>query len=209
MTDEEAWHQFPQHRNWFNKLELSLKLGHDCGPCGTTPEKYGKYIVRPIYNLAGMSAKARVDILANYDYAKIEPGHFWCEYIEGKQYSIDYEWKDGKWQVYSAYQAHRKRENPLFQFDKWTRVSIEKELPSWFDCLSDVEKINVEFIENRIIEVHLRTSPDPYYDEIIPIWENQIVDKSEFFDYDWIQDEDNADDHLPIKRLGFFVKGKR
>lgn len=30
--DYEAWEEYPQYRWLFNKLEVSSKLGYDCGP---------------------------------------------------------------------------------------------------------------------------------------------------------------------------------
>ena len=43
---------------------------------------------------------------------------------------------------------------------------------------SAIDIINVEMIGNKVIEVHFRDTPDPDYDELIPVWndDQQVVD---------------------------------
>ena len=43
MQDKHAWLIYPDHRNLFNKLELSLRLGYTCGPAGVDVPKSGMY----------------------------------------------------------------------------------------------------------------------------------------------------------------------
>ena len=60
MNDDEAYHKFPGS-NWvYNKLQLSEKLEYHCGPAGTKVDREGEYIIRPITNLSGMGAGAKI-----------------------------------------------------------------------------------------------------------------------------------------------------
>ena len=65
--DEQAWVAFPQHRWVFNKLEVALKLGYEAGPACVPVQHTGTYIVRPIYNLYGMSVGAKRVFLRKED----------------------------------------------------------------------------------------------------------------------------------------------
>ena len=71
MEDCDAYVKYPNHRKWFNKLWLSEMLGYKCGPAGTDIPEDGTYVVRPIYNLGGMGAGAKVVELKKDDYLKI------------------------------------------------------------------------------------------------------------------------------------------
>jgi hypothetical protein len=207
MDDSQAWKAYPQRRKWFNKLWLSDNLGYDCGPCGVAPEKGDYYIVRPIYNLSGMGAGARRQWIDANDCEQVEPGFFWCEFFEGKQFSVTYDYVEGHWAPKSSWLAVRNIHN-LSKFHIWTKNDYAPELPCFFDELSDVKRINVEFIENKPIEVHLRDSPDPDYDIIIPIWkgDEKVIDKYLKNGYTYIKSFDDADGFIQTPRLGFIVK---
>jgi len=206
-TDHIAYKSFPHHRKWFNKLWLSEQLGYHCGPAGTAPSYSRYYITRPIMNLSGMSLNAKKIFIDAGDVSKVSPGHFWCERFNGCQYSVSYKFQDGHWVPFLSYQAYRD-ENNLYKFQKWVRTDWAIALPSWFNVLSDVDTINVEFIDNNIIEVHLRDTPDPQYNELIPIWESdqQVVDIYKELGYSYIENWDNGDGFLDNPRIGFMVK---
>lgn len=201
-NDNSAWYKFPQHRLWFNKLWLSEQLGYLCGPGGIPVPTQNYYIVRPIYNLRGMGAGATIQNLSPINLNLVPPGYFWCEMFEGNHYSVDLKWHN-KWEIISVFQGINTK-NKLYKFKKWIRSNIDINIPEFLNQLKDCAYINVEFINNKIIEVHLRISPDPKYSEIIPIWEND--QKQLYKDYTWISLEDDADGYLEQKRLGFFVK---
>lgn len=206
-TDIEAYQSYPGLRNWFNKLWLSEQLGYYCGPAGVAPKKSAKYIVRPIMNLVGMSAGAKMKWIDAGDNSKVEPGYFWCELFEGPQLSIDYRWV-GKWEPISCWEATVDPEN-LYMFKKWTRSSSFIEIGLFFDEIADhnVTELNVEFVGGNAIEVHFRHSPDPDYDELIPIWEGdeKKVDILNRLGYKYISDYDDAGGNIPTPRLGFMV----
>ena len=208
MDDSEAWEAFPNKRKWFNKLWLSSKLGYDCGPCGVAPTKSAYYVVRPIYNISGMGAGARVQWIESNDYTRVEPGYFWCEYFNGSQYSVTYENRNSKWEPINSWKAFRNVKS-LSKFDAWVRTDYSPELPSLFNDLFEIKRINVEFIEDKPIETHLRDSPDPNYDILIPVWEDfeeKEIDKLIQMGYTYLESYDDADGFVKPARLGFLVK---
>lgn len=210
LYDEEAWFKYPKYHNWFNKLWLSERLGYNCGPCGTTPTIEGEYIVRPIYNLSGMGVGSKIKYIKPKQYSSIPPGYFWCEVFQGKHLSVTYEFEhDTKplWKPISSWEGVNDKDN-LSRFGRWVRTDEFPVLPHFFSELSEVKRINVEFIDENPIEVHLRESPDPDYDEIIPIWkgEEKTLDKYIKMGYIYIKSFDDADGFLDTPRIGFAVK---
>lgn len=215
IEDCDAWMKYPQHHNWFNKLWVAEKFGYTCGPAGTDIPKSGTYVVRPIYNLGGMGAKAQVMSLPEGDYSTVPPGYFWCEYFNGTHYSVNYEWKwdrdtiNGEWIGTSCWAGINMPIN-LTKFTEWKRSDYIPPVPVELNELNDVNEINVEFIDHNIIEVHLRESPDPEYDHMIPIWESDLGrykhDHYEIHGYKWIEAYDNANGYIDDPRIGFYVK---
>jgi hypothetical protein len=220
MNCEQAYSKYPQHHKWFNKLYVAELFGYDCGPCGTAPTKDGTYIVRPIYNLSGMGVGAKVVELSAGDLRQTPPGYFWCEYLTGKHYSADYTWKGDRdfttgewlqaWEGTSCWEGTNMPIN-LTKFIEWKRSSYIPEVPEKLNSLRDVNKINIEFKGNRVIEVHLRSTPDPAYDHVIPVWATDDYMKRQHFEshgFKYVVDPDDADGHIDQAdaRLGFLVK---
>lgn len=209
--DADAYRLYPQHRKWFNKLWFSEQMGYNCGPSGIAPHVSGTYIVRPIMNISGMSIGARKQYIEQGDYTIVEPGYFWCEWFDGPQYSVTYSRENDQWKQISCWEGE-KQDNALYRFTKWTRRDhLMFEPLSILRQLSDVPKINVEFINSNPIEVHLRESPDPDYDEFIPIWEGEedLVDKYQKMGYSYIHNADDGNGFLDTARIGFVVKNKK
>lgn len=199
VYDSDAWIAYPQHRKWFNKLEFSLLMGYDCGPCGVAPSRTDSYIVRPIYNLSGMSAGAFKKYIEAGDVRSVPAGSFWCEWFEGPQHSVTYKWSGSEWLPESSWRSEVDVQN-LWKFKSWTRSNFAPEVPTCMNSLTDVGIINVEWIGGRPIEVHLRPSPDPEDgDELIPVWADDPVS-------DYVKDFDDADGNLTVPRLGFIVR---
>lgn len=88
------------------------------------------------------------------------------------------------------------------------KTDFYPKLTSDYNELHTVGKINIEFIEDKPIEVHLRTSPDPNYNELIPVWkgDEQMIDKHIKLGYNYVINFDNAEGFLDIPRVGFLVK---
>ena len=208
MEDKDAYLLYSHHREWFNKLWFSEYMGYDCGPGGIPPRESGWYIVRPIMNIRGMGLGARRVYIESNDHSIVHPGEFWCEWFEGTQYSVDFVWSNGSWVQRSCYRAERDVSN-LSKFKKWVRYEHKVfSLDDRFDCLFDVGEINVEFIDDRPFEVHLRTSPDPQCNEFVPIWKNEekAIDIYSDLGYKFIESYDDCDGFLDTPRIGFMIK---
>jgi hypothetical protein len=215
MYDEDAWLKYPHHHNWFNKLYVAEQMGYDCGPCGFAPSKSNYYIVRPIYNLGGMGVGTSVQYIEANDYTMVPPGYFWCEILLGKQYSATYEFvhgglSDGKpyWKPISCW-VGEKAPGSFSKFTQWTRSSYVPEVPRVFNVLSDVKRINVEFKGNSPFEVHLRDTPDPDYDVLIPIWNDTSLSDIEWYlsqGFTYVSSPDDSNGFLEVAREGFMVK---
>ena len=209
MNDIQAYQSYPHLRHWYNKLWLSEQLGYNCGPASIAPTDSGPYIIRPIMNLSGMGVGAKKIWIDAGDYSKVPPGYFWCEWFEGDQYSVTYQWHDYMigWKPISCWKGIKGDDN-LSKFTKWVKTDFYPNIGIMFHELADIEKINVEYIDNKIIEVHLRTSPDPDYNELIPVWkgDEEVVDKYTKLGYDYIISYDDAEGFLDLPRVGFLVK---
>jgi hypothetical protein len=118
------------------------------------------------------------------------------------------------WDVVSCWEG---LSNPamLQQFREWYRTEEVPHVPWALNELSDVGIINVEFKGDKVIEVHLRDTPDPDYDHIIPTWESDQIygkvlternDQLTKDGYKWISSYDDADGQLADPRTGFWVK---
>ena len=206
MHDSDAWKIYPQHHLWFNKLYLAEIEGYICGPSGVAPTVSAEYIVKPIYNLLGMGLGARVEYIESEDYSKVEPGYFWCEYLEGNHYSVTYYW-DNLWNTKHAYQGFNDK-NCLTKFHKWVKVDVDIPAPSYLSCLQDVPIINIEYKNNKPFEIHLRDSPDPEVLEMVPIWQStrNSIEQYKTVGYTFISSFDDADTLLKDPRIGFMIK---
>ena len=209
MNDIQAYQSYPHLRHWYNKLWLSEQLGYNCGPASIAPKLSGVYIIRPIMNLSGMGVGAKKIWIDSGDYSKVPPGYFWCEWFDGYQYSVTYQWQEwsAEWEPISCWKGIKEDDN-LSKFTKWVKTDFYPNIEIMFHELSDIEKINVEYIDDKIIEVHLRTSPDPDYNELIPVWkgDEEVVDKYTKVGYNYIISYDDAEGFLDLPRIGFLVK---
>lgn len=211
ITDADAWKLYPQHRQVFNKLDLALRLGYNAGPAGVPPDRPGKYIVRPIYNLSGMGAGARFIELDGNNFNSVCPGEFWCETFYGPHITIDYTWQYHKPIAVFAAQGYRTSPE-VYRFNCWKRITPpDIVLPDWIDKFFDVPVINIEMIGTKIIEIHLRPGIDfpESSNEIIPVWEDSAKEQHAFMsnrNWHWKENIDNADGHLKTRRLGFYYR---
>lgn len=220
IHDKDAWDAYPQHRRYFNKLDLSLRLGYRCGPCGTAPKISGKYIIRPAYNLEGMGVAARIEELTLNSTSRVQPGEFWCEVFTGPHISIDYKWEhsvdlfdrtETRLRPVFACQGYR-TSLELYRFNAWRRIAPPSiKLPEFVYELTDVEDINIEYIGGRIIEIHLRKNADFPEDatELIPVWSDHSDEQTQCFisrGWKFMPSFEDAAGNMPIKRLGFLYR---
>jgi len=193
--DSEALAAYPKDAQWYNKVHLSRTLGYKSGT-GKIPAS-GTWIVRPITNLEGMGRQARIGHFEGG--TLIDPGLFYCEVFSGRHITIDYQRIDGKWVQTETFEGFNTPEN-LVQFSRWKRVDFIYPIPHF---LKDVEPdhINIETIDGKVIEVHLRPNPDPVmFDDFWPIWSE---DQKPPFD-NYVRIPDHCDE-TEMGRLGFYV----
>ena len=226
IEDYHAWEAYPHYRWIFNKLEVSLRLGYHAGPAGIPVDKTGWYIVRPVYNPYGMGIGAHKKWLdvdwqdAMSDHKHIPPGYFWCEWFEGAHYSIDYKrgknWKGthSDWIPLNATQGFHYSDDNLTKFQSWRIIEPPHiDLPQWVHDI-DVEELNIEFKDNKITEIHLRSGNDIALlgnigTEFYPIWKGDDYSHLEHLEFVPNLDEEedfSADGNLKDIRLGYYKK---
>ena len=207
MEDWEAWETYPHHRWIFNKLELSQRLGYVCGPTPMPVPESGEYCVRPIYNLGGMSAGARILYLEKDTILQLPPSHFWCQRFIGVQYSVNYTWKGDRFiPTHTSIGINSPEE--VYRFSRWYETNHRHyDLPNWVSDFQDAQNINIEFIEDNILEIHLRPGEDfpEGAKEIVCVYEDSdknMIDN--FLSKGWNYDEEyvDAEKNIPVARLG-------
>jgi hypothetical protein len=222
-NDVDAWVHYPKHRWLFNKLEVSLKLGHDAAPIMVPVTRPGKYIIRPIYNLYGMGIGAHIKELRPEDpfsdHAMGPPGTFWCEYFEGPHVSVDYKRSNDQydpgaptdWVAYNAMQGSYD-EKDLVKFLNWTRIDVPThalKVPEWIP--KDLDDLNIEWRGESIIEVHMRLGNDIMHDKhmgtvITPLWEGDPVPNDVFHLPNEESGRYDASGYLDRNRVGYTMK---
>jgi len=196
-SDAKAWLNTPKQNLWiFDKLLLSKHLGYTCGPAGVDVPSPGKYIVRPCINLLGMGIGAKfIDLIDSTDH--LSAGHFWCEVFNGRHISVDYY----KTKQILAVEGTHNSGDPLWKFERWVRLDTEEiKFPDEFiDLFKISDYINIEYIDDRLIEIHFRTNPDFEYGNsvAIPVWKNEEVNTPDGYTYVFNPD---------YKRKGFYIK---
>jgi len=209
--DWEVWDRYPHHRWVFNKLELSLKLGYLAGPTPSPVPKTAEYIVRPIYNLSGLAAGAKFMHLEQEKIYDLPPSYFWCEKFCGEHLSVDYVWDNAGIRPVHFSVGDTDLHN-LSRFKKWYVVEHRHiELPTWINNFSDVGKLNIEFVNEKIIEIHLRHGD--YFPEgsteVIPIWSTTPEDEIEkllAMGYTFDDCYTDAENNIEDPRLGHMWK---
>lgn len=213
MDDYKVWQATPAFRRLYNKLDLSLRLGYTCGPAGVPVPETAEYVVRPIINLSGMGATARIQELKANKFPDIPPGYFWCERFHGDHISVNYSWRKGQLYTVNACQGWN---NPseLYRFSRWKLLDTipDIELPDWIHETMDAHHINIEFIGGNIIEMHGRHGMDfpKGATEIVPVWKDTEMEQHMMYNemQEWIfkANYDDADKTLDNPRLGFYYR---
>ena len=199
---DEHYYRAAHHEDrWiYNKLEVSLRAGWVCGPCGEPVPQDGEYIIRPVMNMWGMGREARACRLKAGD-VQDKPGYFWC--LRGEddyQLSVDYARYHGQWRPILVVRGDKDRAAPMYRFSRWTKLDLSEAIaaPAFLSSLRHDGTINVEYVDEKPIEVHLRHNPDFQHGEevCIPVW------SQEDFEWSFRPDEEYG-------RAGFIVGMKR
>jgi len=178
----------------YNKLIISIKLGHLCGPTGVPVPYEGDYIVRPMFNLLGMGRNARVEWIKDST-EHFHPSEFWSQIFYGQQLSVDFYQK----RALLVVEGIKDQRDPLYKWKKWQKISKNIKFPEILDNLKgNYDWINCEFIGDKLIEVHFRQNPDFRYGNTvaIPVWDQKITEHEQ--NYTYILDED-------YHRKGFYI----
>jgi len=193
---DDEWNQIHPSDLWaYNKLFLSRRLGYTCGPAGTTVPKPDFYIVRPSFNLFGMSRFARQEWIEKTT-DDIHPSEFWCEIFEGEHLSVDYHHQQQDLTILGT----KSTIDPIRQWAKWEKVDRKVDFPEILKSLNkNYEWINCEFIGGHLIEVQFRRNPNFRYGNTvaIPVWKGERPVNVE--GYRFIKDPS-------YERRGFWVK---
>ena len=185
--EEITWQTTAPEDLWiFDKLILSRYLGYTCGPTGTSVPTPGYYIVRPCVNAFGLGLNAQKHYIQDTtDY--LTPGHFWCEWFDGDHISVDY--LNG--QQVLAVQGF-KAPGTFTRWDRWKRVDdVKIKMPAFLRSIRvKYSKINCEYIDGKLIEVHLRHNTDfpGNRQEYIPVWQGQ--NECPPHGYEYVEDPD-------------------
>jgi hypothetical protein len=195
LDSNDEWAIIHEDDLWvYNKLIIAKKSGHLCGPTGVHVLHKGLYVVRPIFNLLGMSRNARIEWIDDYT-DHFHPSEFWCEIFKGQHLSVDFYKKEARLIV----EGERDLSDPLYKWKKWTKIEKDVKFPEILQNLKgNYDWINCEFIDGKLIEVHFRQNPDFKYKNSVayPVWEEKLEKLSEKYRY--IEDSDYL-------RKGFYV----
>ena len=209
MDDIEVWQKYPEYRIFHNKLWLAEISKLHCGPSGIPVPYDDYYCVRPIYNLLGMGVGAEKKLLKKGE--TVQPGYFWCEWLEGEHITVDFYKKDDKWIQGPTYVAVKSPEDPLYKFTAWKRTNQKIPFPPMYQIqhLEKIKHLNFEAIGDIIIEIHLRHNPNPVeYNEFVPIWHSDYdtIDHNAFLiaGYKFVEAVEDGGRHLGDIRLGFY-----
>jgi len=195
-AEDHVWKNIDPEDIWvMDKLILSRKMGYHCGPVGLDVLKPGWYIVRPCVNMLGLGLGAQKLWIENETY-ELTVGHFWCEWFEGRHFSIDY---------YNSKQMlcveGKKPEDTFTKWKEWNRQDIQIPYPEILEPFINKHPwINCEFIGDKLIEVHFRRNEDfdGNINHFIPVWQGESTTPPDGYTY-----RDYPDLH---GRIGAFVK---
>jgi hypothetical protein len=174
IDDKDVWHKCPTDYLWiYDKLILARKLGYLAAPAGIAVPKPGWYIVRPITNIRMMSRGASKQWLTPEDTDKIPDGFFWSECFQGRHTSVDFHYGIQT----LAVEGFRDDTDRLDRFSRWEKISDSYKFPPVLGELWRLTPwVNVEYIDRKVIEVHLRWNDDfsnHNADVIYPVWQDE------------------------------------
>lgn len=170
-AEDLVWKNIDPDDMWaLDKLILSRKLGYNCGPTGLNVPMPGWYIVRPCVNMLGLGLGAS-RVWLECETTHLPLGYFWCEWFEGRHFSVDYN--------YGLQRLCVEGIKPADTFSKWKEWIRTNDFFSRPEILKiffkKYEWINCEFINGNLIEVHFRHNEDfdGNISHFIPVWEEE------------------------------------
>jgi hypothetical protein len=200
INDNDEWLICPLDYLWiYDKLILARKLGYLAAPAGLPVPRPNWYIVRHITNWRGMSLGAKKIWLTPEDTDLVPDGYFWSECFEGRHTSVDFHYGI----QHLAVEGFRDDPDRLDRFCRWSRIDEQYKFPQVLGELWRLTPwVNVEYVDGKIIEVHLRWNSNfgnHDSDVIYPVWKDNPLPQPK--NTTWY-DSPNAD------RLGFWISKK-
>ena len=171
IGDADVWSQCPIEYLWiYDKLIVARKQGILAAPAGIPVPIPATYIVRPITNIRMMRRGATKQWLTANDTNSVPDGYFWSACLEGRHISVDFHY--GVQEL--AVEGFRDDPDRLDRFSRWQRIDESYKFPLILGGLWRMTPwINVEYIGDKVIEVHLRWNDDfsnHSSDVIHPVW---------------------------------------
>lgn len=159
VSDDRCWELNPRFQWLYDRLQLAQAQELRCGPCGLDPSRL-PVVVKPIVNLTGLSQGVRLVRQAeNLDH---HPGYFWCEYLEGPQYSVDLLVHRGEVRWLCASRCYELRIGVFSGFHVGVELprSLRQVVVGFVDAhlARYTGAVNLELRDGAVIESHLRPS---------------------------------------------------
>jgi len=178
--DHDAWRHYPEY-NWvYNKIKLCETQKIVACPHGVTPLNFPVFS-KPITNLYGMGIGARK--LFDWDYREYIPGHFWMPMLRGEHLSTDFAVAKGiqKWSHTMKCHKDKKDRVEYWETSNKEHEAIIEKLSLWIH--NNLEEfsgiVNLETIGNKIIDCHLRMSPQ-FVDLYGEDWLKSVINLYEY-----------------------------
>ena len=200
ISDSDVWSQCPRDYLWiYDKLIVACQQGIAAGPAGIPVPCDGEYCVRPITNIRMMGRGASKVFMQRGDDHTVPDGFFWSEWLQGRHVSVDFHY--GVQTL--AVEGFRSDPTRLDRFSRWKVLDEQWRFPGILGKLwHQAPWVNVEYIGDKIIEVHLRWNDDfsnHNATEIIPVWQGDPETPPE--GWSWYASASGD-------RLGFWINNK-
>lgn len=162
-NDFDAWKDVKDYNFVYNKLWIAQSQNIECGPMGIEPDNF-PIIFKPIINLYGMSRGFQIINDLNEYYFYLKDGLFWMKYLEGKFYCIDMIIVKGEIKFYSCLQSFPNKDGSFKYHESLPDYKLSKKIINWIETnlIDYTGCFNIEVIDDKIIEAHLRFNGDFY-----------------------------------------------